>query len=302
MRKPLSTRFNIPVAAAYAGMCLIWSSTWMVIKVGLRGAPPLTSVAVRMAIASLLVAIILRVRGVVIPRDTRFVRLGVFLGVFHIVLPYSLVYYGEQHIDSGLAAVIYAILPLLVAILARVALASPLTARKLVGIAVGIAGVGVIFSDSLRIGREQALGTLAVVGSVTASAVGSVATKKWGHGYHAVASLLLPFATATLVTAILALAFERADPRSFDATTWASIVYLAVAGSVVAFALFFWVLQRMDVTLVSYQTFIIPVLAVLLGNVALGEQISVRVGIGAAFILTGISLATFYRGGRRGAG
>jgi drug/metabolite transporter (DMT)-like permease len=58
----------------------------------------------------------------------------------------------------------------------------------------------------------------------------------------------------------------------------------------------------MDVTLVSYQTFIIPVLAVLLGHVARGEQISVRVGIGAAFILTGISLATFYRGGRRGAG
>ena len=51
----MSSRFNIPVAAAYAGMCLIWSSTWMVIKVGLRGAPPLTSVAVRMAIASLLV-------------------------------------------------------------------------------------------------------------------------------------------------------------------------------------------------------------------------------------------------------
>jgi drug/metabolite transporter (DMT)-like permease len=283
-------------------MCLIWSSTWMVIKVGLRGAPPLTSVAVRMAIAALLVAIILRVRRVAIPRDARFVRLGLFLGVFHVVIPYSLVYYGEQHIASGLAAVIYAILPLLVAILARMTLGSPLTARKLVGIAVGIAGVGVIFSDSLRIGREQALGTLAVVCSVMASAVGSVATKKWGHGYHAVASLLLPFSTAAIVTSILALAFERASPFSFDATTWASIAYLAVAGSVAAFALFFWVLQRMDVTLVSYQTFIIPVLAVLLGHVALGERISARVGIGAAFILTGISLATFYRSGRRSAG
>jgi len=300
MRKPLSTRFNIPVIAAYAGMCLIWSSTWMVIKVGLRGAPPLTSIAVRMAIASALVAVILRVRGVAIPRDARFIRLGLFLGMFHVVLPYSLVYYGELHIASGLAAVIYAILPLMVAILARVTLANPLTARKLVGIAAGISGVGVIFSDSVRIGREQALGTLAVVGSVMASAVGSVATKKWGHGYHAVASLLIPFSTATLVTALLALGFERVHPFSFDATTWASIVYLAVAGSVAAFALFFWVLQRMDVTLVSYQTFIIPVLAVLLGHLVLGERISARVGIGAALILAGISLATFYRSGRGG--
>jgi drug/metabolite transporter (DMT)-like permease len=296
----VSASVNARIVAAYAGMCLIWSSTWMVIKVGLRGAPPLTGVAVRMAIASVLVALVLRARRVALPRDPRFIRLGLFLGVFHIVLPYSLVYYGEQHIASGLAAVIYAILPLLVAILARATLDNPLTTRKLVGIAAGITGVGVIFSDSLRIGREQALGTLAVVGSVTASAVGSVATKKWGHGYHAVASLLIPFSSAAVVTGVLALGVERANPLAFDAVTWGSIAYLAILGSVVAFALFFWVLQRMDVTVVSYQTFIIPVLAVLLGRVALGEKISPRVGLGAALILAGIALATFYRGRRRG--
>ena len=278
---------------AYAAMCLIWGSTWMAIKVGLRGAPPLTSIAVRMTIASALVAIIVRVRRIPVPREARFVRLGIFLGLFHVVLPYTFVYYGEQRISSALAAVLYATLPLFVVVLARFALDNPFTARKLAGVAIGIAGVAVIFSDNLRVGREQAAGTAMVMTSVAASAVGSVATKKWARGYHPVASLLIPFTTAALLTAILARFIEPGASLRFSGTTWASICYLAAAGSVMAFALFFFVLQHLDVTVVSYQTFIIPVVAVLLGWAVLGESISARVGMGAALILAGISLAIF---------
>ena len=280
-------------------MCLIWGSTWMVIKIGLRGAPPLTSIAVRMVIATSVVFAIVRLRRIPIPRDTRFVRLGLFLGLFHIVFPYSLVYYGEQRIPSGQAAVIYATLPLMVAVLARALLGDPLTARKLFGIASGIAGVAVIFSDSLRAASESAgpshaAGVSCVLGSVFASAVGSVATKRWSGGYHPLASLLIPFATGAVVSTCGALAFEDANPLRFDAPTWASILYLAVAGSVCAFGLFFYVVQHLDITVVSYQTFIIPIIAVLIGFVILGETISPRVGAGAALILAGIALATFW--------
>lgn len=289
---------------AYAAMCIIWGSTWMVIMVGLRGAPPLTSIAVRMVIATAVVYAILRAYRIPIPRDKRFVRLGLFLGFFHIVFPYSLVYYGEQRIPSGQAAVLYATLPLMVALLARVMLGDPLTVRKLFGIATGIAGVGVIFSDALgaraaHTGAHQAIGILCVLGSVFASSVGSVATKRWSHGYHPVASLLIPFATGAVISSLGALAFEDANPRHFDGTTWASIVYLAVAGSVAAFALFFYVIQRLDVTVVSYQTFIIPIIAVLIGFVFLGETVSPRVGAGAALILAGIAVATFWSPPRR---
>jgi drug/metabolite transporter (DMT)-like permease len=271
----------------------------MMIKVGLRGAPPLTSIAVRMAIAAALVAAIVRLRRIPLPREKRFFRLGVFLGVFHVVLPYTLVYFGEQRISSGLAAVLYATLPLFVVLLARVQLDNPLTARKLAGVAAGMVGVAVIFSDNLRLGRAEAVGTAMVMGSVVASAVGSVATKKWSGGYHPVASLLLPFTTAALITALFALAFEPSTSLRFDRATWGTILYLAAAGSVMAFSLFFFVLQHLDVTVVSYQTFIIPIVAVLLGSVFLGETLSARVGVGAALILVGISLATWLgsRGG-----
>jgi drug/metabolite transporter (DMT)-like permease len=271
----------------------------MVIKVGLRGAPPMTSIAVRMVIATLVVYAIVRARRIPIPRDARFVRLGLFLGLFHIVFPYSLVYFGEQRIPSGQAAVLYATLPLMVAIFARVLLGDPLTARKLFGIATGIAGVAVIFSDSLRAGSttsgpSHAIGVVCVLGSVFASSVGSVVTKRWSVGYHPVASLLIPFATGAVVSACVALGFENANPLHFDIPTWLSIVYLAVAGSVAAFGLFFYVIQHLDVTVVSYQTFIIPIIAVLIGFVALGETVSLRVGAGAVLILAGIALATFW--------
>jgi drug/metabolite transporter (DMT)-like permease len=268
----------------------------MFIMIGLRGAPPLTAIAVRMVIATSVVYAILRARRIPIPRHARFVRLGLFLGFFHILLPYSLVYYGEQRIPSGQAAVLYASLPLMVAVLARFILGDPITWRKLFGIATGIAGVAVIFSDSLRGatrgGPHAAVGVACVLGSVFASSVGSVATKRWSGGYHPVASLLIPFATGAVVSACGAAAFEHANPLHFNATTWASIVYLAVAGSVVAFALFFYAIQRLDVTIVSYQTFIIPIIAVLIGVVFLHETVSPRLGAGAALILAGIAMAT----------
>jgi drug/metabolite transporter (DMT)-like permease len=276
-------------------MCLIWGSTWMMIKIGLRGAPPVTSIAVRMVIASLMVALLLRAMRVSLPRDRRFIRLGIFLGVFNVGLPYVFVYFGEQRIDSGLASVLYATMPLMVALLARAWLSDPLTLRKMAGIAVGMVGVAVIFSHNFRLGHAEAAGTAMVMASVMSSAIGSVATKKWGHGFHPVASLVIPFVTAAVMTTALALVLESPLRLHYGPATWGTIVYLAAAGSVTAFALFFYVMQRVDVTVVSYQTFIIPIVAVILGFVFLHEAISPRVALGAGLILAGIALATFAR-------
>ncbi len=289
---------------AYAAMCLIWGSTWMGIKIGLRGAPPLTSIAVRMAIATTAVWLIVRALRVPIPREGHFVKLGVALGMFHIVLPYSLVYFGEQRIPSGQAAVLYATMPLIVALIARVALNDPLTPRKLLGIAIGIGGVAVIFADSWRAGAasggsEHAAGVACVLGSVCAASIGSVATKKWNRGYHPVVSLLIPFATGAVAAGVGALISENANPLEFNRTTWLSIIYLALAGSVGAFSLFFYAIKHLDVTVISYQTFIIPVIAVLFGVWLLGETVSPRLGVGAALILAGIAVATWWPPARK---
>ena len=88
-------------------------------------------------------------------------------------------------------------------------------------------------------------------------------------------------------------AVEGADPRGFTAAAWGPILYLAILGSFVAFGLYFWTIQRMDVTLLSYQTFIIPLLALIVGWLILGEAVSKRVAMGTVLILGGITLANF---------
>jgi drug/metabolite transporter (DMT)-like permease len=85
----------------------------------------------------------------------------------------------------------------------------------------------------------------------------------------------------------------------FDALTWITIVYLAVLGSVVAFSFYFWIIKRIDVTVLSYQTFVIPVFAVLIGWIFLKETVTIRVIAGAALILAGIALATLRNNRRR---
>lgn len=287
------SRARTPILIGWVAMCLIWSSTWMVIKVGLRQAPPLTGVALRFLVAALLVLAIVRAGRIRLPRTRHFLLYGVFLGVCQVAVPYVLVYWSEQRISSGLTAVLYSSMPLVVAILSRFRLGTPLTRSKLLGIGVGMLGVWVIFADSLRWGGTQGShGVAAVLVSVFFAGFASVMAKKHGGAYHPLGALLIPFAIAGLLVLFPAALLERSNPFRYDAATWGAILYLAGVGSVTAFSLFYWVIRYVDVTLVSYQTFVIPILAVLLGALFLDETLSPRVGLGAAFVLVGVAIAT----------
>ncbi len=279
---------------AFSAMCLIWGSTWMVIKVGLRDAPPLTTLGLRFWIAGVLVLLTTLIRRKRIPRDGAFLLFGVFLGVFHMALPYSMVYWAEQHITSSLTAVLYATMPLMVAILARIILGSSLPVGKLAGIAIGLIGVIIIYSDRLGWSTESSgLGIAAVLLSVFFASLSSVVLKWKSPDVDSMTLLIVPFFVAGALVSAAGGVIEGADPRDFAATTWGPIFYLAILGSFVAFGLYFWAIQRVDVTLLSYQTFIIPLIALVLGWMVLGEAVSRRVAMGTVMILGGIALASF---------
>jgi putative membrane protein PagO len=289
------SRARTPILIGWVVMCLIWSSTWMVIKVGLRQAPPLTGVALRFMVAALLVLGIVRARQLTLPRTRHFVLYGLFLGICQVGVPYVLVYWSEQRISSGLTAVLYSSMPLVVAVLARFRLGTPLTRPKLLGIGIGMLGVWVIFADSLRLGGTQgSVGVVSVLVSVLFAGFASVMAKKHGGAYHPIVALLIPFAIAGLLVLLPAALLERSNPFRYDAATWGAIFYLAGVGSVTAFSLFYWVIRYVDVTLVSYQTFVIPILAVLLGALFLHETLSPRVGLGTACVLVGVAVATLF--------
>ena len=208
-------------------------------------------------------------------------------------IPYALVYWGEQHISSGLAAILFSIMPLCVAVTARFMLGDPLTPAKIAGIIVGTIGVYVIFSDSVSIGGPMsAWGMLALIASAVMASFCSVILKKYMGPYDPFAALLIPTVVGGVLLALWGLLFERDFPFRIDALTIASVLYLAVFGSVAAFGLYYWIIKHIDVTVLSYMTFLIPVLACFLGWIFLRETLTIDVLIGAGLIFGGIALAT----------
>ncbi len=278
--------------ALFALLCAIWGSTWLVIKIGYGGLGPFNVAAIRFVIAGLVfipVAIVMKVPP---PRGRAEWTLVVWVGATLFAADYGLIYWGETRIESGLTAVLFAILPLVTALLAHVYLPDEkLTARKLAGILLAIAGVSALFADTLRLDRHKIVPMLAIVASAVCAALASLATKKHGAALHP-AALNAPamlVGGALLAAASLLAGDGFAIPR--DAATWGAILYLALAGSVVTFLVYFTLLKTWHATTLSFIAVFTPVLALCLGFVVLHERPTAWTGLGAFLILTGVTLA-----------
>ena len=191
MSPPSSARLR----AAFLLLTLIWGTTWAVIRLGLEGIPPLTGVALRFGIAGALLLALVRHFGVRFTWSRRELGLWAMNGLFSFSVSYTIVYWAEQHIPSGLAAVLFATYPLMVAVIAHFALPGErLGWSASVGILLGLAGVATIFSDDLQVlggarAREVALVMLV---SPLVSAIATVAIKRWGKGIHPLSLTAVP--------------------------------------------------------------------------------------------------------------
>jgi drug/metabolite transporter (DMT)-like permease len=288
--------------AALATIILIWGSTWAAIRLGLEGIPPFAGVALRFAVASVVLLGLAWVRGVPLGRSRVERRLWWVNGLCTFVLTYGLVYWAEQRVPSGLTSVLFATFPLFVALLAQAALpAERLTARSVVGVVAGFAGVAVIFSEDLAALAEPGAGRAAAVLLVAplAAAVSNVAVKRWGRGVHPLSLTAVPMGLAAGIMGAATLVFERGRPLVLDAVSVGTVLYLAVFGSAVTFYLYFWLLERMEATRLSLVTYLSPVVAVLLGAVLFGERVTARFVLGGLLVIAGVAVTAGWRHGLR---
>jgi drug/metabolite transporter (DMT)-like permease len=291
--------------AALATIILIWGSTWAAIRLGLEGIPPFAGVALRFAVASVVLLGLAWVRGVPLGRSRVERRLWWVNGLCTFVLTYGLVYWAEQRVPSGLTSVLFATFPLFVALLAQAALpAERLTARSVVGVVAGFAGVAVIFSEDLAALAEPGAGRAAAVLLVAplAAAVSNVAVKRWGRGVHPLSLTAVPMGLAAGIMGAATLVFERDRPLVLDAVSVGTVLYLAVFGSAVTFYLYFWLLERMEATRLSLVTYLSPVVAVLLGAVLFGERVTARIVLGGLLVIAGVAVTAGWRHGLRAKG
>jgi drug/metabolite transporter (DMT)-like permease len=271
-------------------VCLAWGSTWLVIKWGLSDLPPLTSAAVRFLLAGTVMAAL---APWLVPREgggrppwTAVVAQG----VCQFALNYALVYYSETILPSGLVSVLWSVFPLLVAVGGHfVTKTERLVAWQWFGGALAFCGVIVLFvTDLSNISRDAITWGLLVLLAPTAVTASTLLIKQRAAG----ASSILINRDSMLIGAgillVLALAFERDEPRHWSPGAFGSIVYLALVGSVFTFGVYMWLLRHLSAYLLSLTSFVVPALALLFGSFAGGEPLTSTTLAGTALVLIGV--------------
>ena len=285
-------------------LCAIWGSTWMFIKLGLRDLPPLSFAAARFLLATAILSAVVAARRASLPRGRAEWSLIAQTGVLAFTLNYGLLFWGEQHISSGLAALLQATIPVFGMLLAHPYLPGErLNARKLAGALLGVGGVGVIFSHQLGAEGAMALwGSAAIVAGAVFVAWANVLVKARGARMDASVLAAGQMGCGFVALAAAALALEG-DPRGLNWTPLAVVclLYLTLVGSVAAFLLFYWLVRHVDVTKTMLIALVTPLAAVLLGVAVLGEEVSWRTLAGGALIMSGIALVVLRRAPGAGA-
>jgi drug/metabolite transporter (DMT)-like permease len=271
---------------------LIWGTTWFAIRVciGPGGYPTLSALALRFAIAALLL-LPLAVRARAWPRDARTWSWLISAGVLD-AAGYGLVYIGEERISGGIAAVVYGTQPLLLAILLTVVRVERLTRRHVVGAVISLAGVALLFLDRLDVSPDQALGVVLVFGSVVVATCYNVIVKRHGQGVNPVVTTTVFIVVTAIVLGAVALALQRPIPWPLPVKPTIALAYLAVMGTVVAFLCYFWLLRRTSLLVTSTQVFVFPLVA-LLTDALFERAISLgpRAYLGAAVTLAGLAVS-----------
>jgi drug/metabolite transporter (DMT)-like permease len=278
--------------ALYALLCLIWGSTWLVIKVGYGGLGPFNVAALRFFMAGAVLVALVPVFGARWPAGAVQWGLVAWVGVVLFAADYGLIYWSEQYLDSGLTAILFATLPIITVAMAHLFIPGDrITPRKIAGALLAFFGVVALFAENVRFDPTGTGPMLAVVASAVCASGAGVASKRYGTALHP-AALNGP---AMLIGALALLAASLLQGDGFrlpiDAATWAAIGYLAIAGSVVTFLAYFSLLKTWSVTSLSFISVFTPAIALGLGFVFLGEKPTIFTVVGGALILAGVALA-----------
>ena len=278
------------LCTAFAVVYVVWGSTYFAIKIAVRTLPPLFAAGTRFAVAGLLLAGIVTVLGRSLRVDRRAAVAAAGLGVLMLCLGVGMVHVAETRIDSSIAAMIAGSVPLQI-VLMRLAVGEPVARATKLFAAVGICGLALVVIPGSTTGTSTALGLLIMVGSSIAWASGSFLSR-WlplpDDAFVATVYEMLGGGLALLVLSLFAGEWGRLDADSFAAGPVLAWLYLAIAGSVVGFSAYAWLLKHAPISQVVTHQYVNPIVAIGLGVAVLGETIGVAAAIGSALVLTAV--------------
>lgn len=287
------------IAVVYAVVACIWGTTWFAIRrcIGEGGYPTLESAALRFAIAAgVLGAIYATGRGRPGPRGVRQLGGLAACGVLCAV-GYALVYLGEESISGGLAAVLYGTFPLWTALIATAGGIERVSGRALAGSFLAIGGTAFLFADRLDVSRAQGKGVLLVLASVVASALYTTLMKRVAAGVSPLASTGVFLGTSAVVLGVAGATVEhRPLPWPPPPGPTLALLYLALVGSVVVFAGYFWLLGRVSLMTLSTLVLVEPIIALAVDAVwERGIVLVPRSYLGIALTIAGVGVSIVRR-------
>ncbi|MEJ2211562.1 MAG: EamA family transporter [Anaerolineae bacterium] len=270
----------------------IWGSSYLFIKVTVADVPPLTLVAGRLTLAAVILWGVMAASRQSMPRRRSLWGAYTVMGFFSGTLPYVLISWGEQYISSGLAALLQATMPIFTVLMAHFAIREErLTMASVLGVAVGFAGVAVLMLPDLRQGLHASLwGQAAIVVSSASYAGAAVYARLRLRGQSPLASTTGQLTMGAVLTLPLALIVDRPFHLSPSPQAWWAWLGLILLGTVIAYIIYYAIIERTSATFVSMVTYVIPVNGLLLGALVLNETLTLNVLVSAILILAGVVL------------
>jgi len=273
------------------GVCIVWSSTWLAIKIGLRDLPPISFVAIRFLIAIIVLVAVSIGRSRLAPLRRNDYAVLAITGILMFAVNYTLLFWAELYVSSGLAAVLQATIPIFGMIVAHWMLPDePLRLQKLAGAIIALGGVTLICGRLLGFNGPLAFwGGVGVVIGAASAAFANVLVK--ARSIQLAPAMLAAWQMIFGTTPLLILGFAiDGNPARFHWTTTAifCLFYLAIIGSALTFLLLYWLLPRLTIAQLQSISLITPPGAVILGWLMGGETFPVSSLFGAALVLTGV--------------
>lgn len=282
---------SIKLALAFAAIYLVWGSTYLAIRYAVETIPPLVAAGVRHTVAGGVLLAWACARGYR-PRREHWIA-GAVVGAFFFLIGHGTLHWAEQHVASGLAALLIATEPMFILVLAWASGQQKISRLSALGLAVGVAGVAILTGVELNTKAASLLGLAAVLTGSLAWAAGVVISPKVTLPPDALARTAVPLVCGAVMLMIAAGATGEFRALHLSAVSLKSILglaYLIVFGSIVAFTAYTWLLQRCPPALVATHTYANPVVAVLLGWLLASEPLTARVVLASVVILGAIVL------------
>jgi drug/metabolite transporter (DMT)-like permease len=285
---------------AFGIIYFVWGSTFLAIRVGVREVPPLILAAMRFFVAGIVLYGWMIARGERSPSGREW-RSATLLGLVIFVLDYGLLFWAEQRVPSGIAAVMLALIPAFMALSEIIFLRTQtLTVRLVVALLIGIGGVAVLMSRSLNLGGApiDKTGAASLIFASMSWSVASALTRKLTLPKSKVMSSgaqMLAGGVLLAVTAAVLGEFRDFHPWNVSREVWFSLLYLIVAGSIVGFTAYVWLIHHESPTKVGTYAYVNPIVAVLVGYFLGDEGLSSRTIVGTMFVLISVVVITITR-------